>query len=320
VDEIVKHLHAGQLIVLESTTYPGTTDELILPRLEEGGLRVGEDFFLAFSPERVDPGNPVYHTRNIPKVVGGATPACTKMAQALYGTSIDHVIPVSSTRVAEMVKLLENTFRSVNIGLVNEIALMCDRMGINVWEVIDAAGTKPFGFMPFYPGPGLGGHCIPIDPFYLSWKAKESGFEARFIELAGQINGSMPHHVVDRVAEVLNGQERSVKGSRLLVLGVAYKGDIDDFRESPALDVITELVKRGARVEYHDPYIPSFKSDHLEMKGVPLSAENLKAADCVIITTAHRSVDYDFVVKSSRAIFDTRNVLKGRSGDHIFRL
>jgi len=320
VDEIVKYLHPGQLIVLESTTYPGTTDELILPRLQESGLKVGRDFFLAFSPERVDPGNPVYHTRNIPKVVGGATPECTRVAQALYATSIDNVISVSSTRVAEMVKLLENTFRSVNIGLVNEIALMCDRMDINVWEVIDAAATKPFGFMPFYPGPGLGGHCIPIDPFYLSWKARESGFEARFIELAGQINGSMPHYVVDRVAEVLNSQERSVKGSRLLVLGVAYKGDIDDFRESPALDVITEFERRGARVEYHDPYIPEFKTDHLNMKSVPLSADNLKAADCVIVTTAHKSIDYDFVVKSSRAIFDTRNVLKGRPGDHIFRL
>jgi UDP-N-acetyl-D-glucosamine dehydrogenase len=320
VDQIVKYLHPGQLIILESTTYPGTTDELIQPRLEESGLTVGRDFFLAFSPERVDPGNPVYQTRNIPKVVGGATAECTKVAQALYRTSIDQVVPVSSTRVAEMVKLLENTFRSVNIGLVNEIALMCDRMDINVWEVIDAAGTKPFGFMPFYPGPGLGGHCIPIDPFYLSWKARESGFEARFIELAGQINASMPHYVVDRVAEVLNGNERAVKGSRLLVLGVAYKGDIDDFRESPALDVITELQRRGAVVDYHDPYIPAFKTDHLEMKSVPLSAENLKAADCVIITTAHRSLDYDAIVKSSRAIFDTRNVLKGRSGDHIFRL
>jgi UDP-N-acetyl-D-glucosamine dehydrogenase len=320
VDEIVRHLHRGQLIVLESTTYPGTTDELILPRLEEKGLTVGTDFFLAFSPERVDPGNPKFQTHNIPKVVGGVTPACTEAASALYRTGIETVVPVSSTRVAEMVKLLENTFRSVNIGLVNELALMSDRMGIDVWEVIDAAATKPFGFMPFYPGPGLGGHCIPIDPFYLSWKARESGFEARFIELAGQINGSMPHHVVDRVAQVLNEAGKPVKGSKLLVLGVAYKSDIDDFRESPALDVITELQKRGALVEYHDPFIPSFRHDHLAMTGVPLDDARLAGADCVVITTNHRSIDWDRVVAKARAIFDTRNVLKGRRESTIHRL
>jgi UDP-N-acetyl-D-glucosamine dehydrogenase len=320
VDEIVTHLHRGQLIVLESTTYPGTTDELILPRLEEKGLVVGKDFFLAFSPERVDPGNPKYQTHNIPKVVGGVTPACTAAASALYRTSIETVVPVSSTRVAEMVKLLENTFRSVNIGLVNELALLSDRMGIDVWEVIDAAATKPFGFMPFYPGPGLGGHCIPIDPFYLSWKARESGFEARFIELAGQINGSMPHHVVDRVAQVLNDAGKPVKGSKLLVLGVAYKSDIDDFRESPALDVITELQKRGALVEYHDPYIPEFRHDHLAMTGVPLDDARLAAADCVVITTNHKSIDWDRVVAKARTIFDTRNVLKGRPESTIHRL
>ncbi len=320
VDEIVRYLRKGQLIVLESTTYPGTTEELILPRLEESGLTVGRDFYLAFSPERVDPGNPTYHTKNIPKVVGGVTPECTKAARALYATSIDTVIPVSSTRVAEMVKLLENTFRSVNIGLVNEIALMADRMKINVWEVIDAAGTKPFGFMPFYPGPGLGGHCIPIDPFYLSWKAKETGFEARFIELAGQINGSMPLYVVDRVAQVLNLSERSVKGSKILVLGVAYKGDINDFRESPALDIMAELMERGAAVRYHDPFIPSFQSEHLSMEGVPLTKEILRDSDCVVITTGHRGVDYDLVLAESRAIFDTRNVLKGRTAPNIHRL
>jgi UDP-N-acetyl-D-glucosamine dehydrogenase len=230
------------------------------------------------------------------------------------------VIPVSSTRVAEMVKLLENTFRSVNIGLVNELALLCDRMKIDVWEVIDAAATKPFGFMPFYPGPGLGGHCIPIDPFYLSWKARETGFEARFIELAGQVNGGMPHHVVDRVAGVLNEHEKPVKGSRVLVLGVAYKADIDDVRESPALDVITELLRRGARVDYCDPWIPSFEHEHLSMTAVPCDAAHLAAADVVVITTGHAAFDYDQVLRHSRAVFDTRNVLKGRGGAQVHRL
>ncbi|MDZ4804014.1 MAG: nucleotide sugar dehydrogenase [Candidatus Eisenbacteria bacterium] len=320
VDQIVTYLHPGQLILLESTTYPGTTDELILPRLEEKGLTVGKDFFLAFSPERVDPGNAKYKTHNIPKVVGGVTPACTRVASALYQTSIETVVPVSSTRVAEMVKLLENTYRSVNIGLVNELALLCDRMKIDVWEVIDAAATKPFGFMPFYPGPGLGGHCIPIDPFYLSWKARESGFEARFIELAGQINASMPHYVVDRVAQVLNDAGKPVKGSKLLILGVAYKPDIDDFRESPALDVITELQKRGAVVEYHDPFIPAFEHDHLKMTGVALTADRLRAADCVVVTAGHKNIDWDLVALESIAIFDTRNVFKGRRESTISRL
>ncbi|MFQ6111201.1 MAG: nucleotide sugar dehydrogenase, partial [Nitrospinota bacterium] len=249
-EEIKKYLHPGQLVILESTTYPGTTEEIVLPILESTGLKVGKDFFLAFSPERTDPGNKAFTTRNIPKVVGGVTPRCTQMARALYGRCLERVVVVSSPRVAEMVKLLENTFRSVNIALVNEMALMCDRMGINVWEVIEAAKTKPFGFMPFYPGPGLGGHCIPIDPFYLSWKAKMDGFEARFIELAGQVNASMPSFVVEKVAAALNARMRSVKGSKILSLGVAYKRNINDVRESPALDVMDLLARRGALLSY----------------------------------------------------------------------
>src|SRR5882672_3981814 len=256
VKEIAPRLKRGQLVVLESTTYPGTTEELVRPILEERGFRAGRDFFLAFSPERIDPGNPRFHTRNIPKVVGGTTPACTRAAAGLYAAVIERVVPVASTQVAETVKLLENTFRSVNIGLVNEIALMCDKMGIDVWEVIDAAATKPFGFMPFYPGPGLGGHCIPVDPFYLSWKARQRGFEARFIDLAGQVNGSMPYHVASRVTEALNSLRRSLRGSRVLVLGVAYKADIDDVRESPSLDLIDILERGGAQVSYSDPYVP----------------------------------------------------------------
>ena len=244
-EEILKYLHAGMLLILESTTYPGTTDELLLPMFEKSGLRVGQDFFLCFSPERVDPGNPKYQTANIPKVVGGTTAACTEMGRLFYSQALSTVVPVSSTQVAEMVKLLENTFRMINIGLVNEMALMCDRMRINVWEVIDAAATKPFGFMPFYPGPGLGGHCIPIDPFYLSWKTKQAGIEARFIELAGYINGQMPHFVVDKIQNALNDAGKPVKGSHIHILGVAYKKDIEDLRESPALDVMLLLKRRG---------------------------------------------------------------------------
>src|SRR5215831_8930368 len=253
--EIAKHFHPGILVILESTTYPGTTDELMLPMFEESGLKVGTDFFLCFSPERVDPGNPKYHTKNIPKVVGGVTQACTELGRLFYSQALETVVPVSSTSVAEMVKLLENTFRMINIGLVNEMALMCDRMGINVWEVIDAAATKPFGFMPFYPGPGLGGHCIPIDPFYLSWKTKQAGIEARFIELAGHINGQMPHFVVDKVQAALNNEAKAVKGSHVHVVGVAYKKNIDDLRESPALDIILLLEKLGAQVTYSDPFV-----------------------------------------------------------------
>lgn len=320
VEEIAKHMKPGLLVLLESTTYPGTTDELILPMLEATGHTVGEDFFLAFSPERVDPGNPTYTTKNIPKVVGGITPACTERAAALYGSALETVVSVSSTRVAEMVKLLENTFRSVNIGLVNELALMCDSMDIDVWEVIDAAATKPFGFMPFYPGPGLGGHCIPIDPFYLSWKARQVGFEARFIELAGQVNSFMPQHVVAKVAEALNDVEKSVKGSNILVLGVAYKNDIDDVRESPAIDIINELLDLGGKVTYHDPYVASLAGEGIALDNQDLTDDAIKKADLILITTRHGVTDYDRVLEMGSIVFDTRNVLKGVQSPKIRRL
>jgi len=314
--EIAKHLHPGMLIILESTTYPGTTDELVLPMLQQGGLKVGQDFFLCFSPERVDPGNPKYNTSNIPKVVGGTTPTCSEMGRLFYSQALQHVVAVSSTQVAEMVKLLENTFRMINIGLVNEIALMCDRMGINVWEVIEAAATKPFGFMPFYPGPGLGGHCIPVDPFYLSWKTKQAGIEARFIELAGYINGQMPHFVVDKIQNALNNHTKPVKGSHIHILGVAYKKDIDDVRESPALDIMLLLKRRGACITYSDPYVPS-----LELDGEHLVSQDAHAdADCTVIVTDHSSFDYPNIVEHAQLIVDTRNALKGVISDRIVRL
>ena len=306
------------LVILESTTYPGTTDELVLPMLRKAGCKVGEDFFLCFSPERVDPGNPKFQTKNIPKVVGGCTAACTEMGRLFYSQALEQVVPVSSTQVAEMVKLLENTFRMINIGLVNEIAMMCDRMGINVWEVIDAAATKPFGFMPFYPGPGLGGHCIPIDPFYLSWKTKQAGIEARFIELAGYINGQMPHFVVDKVQNALNDAGKPLKGSRIHVMGVAYKRDIDDVRESPALDVMMLLQRRGGVVSYSDPHVPNLTVDGLEMQASP--EEAAAEADCVVIVTDHAAFDYAALVKRSRLIVDTRNALKGVNSPKIVRL
>jgi UDP-N-acetyl-D-glucosamine dehydrogenase len=318
--EVARHVHRGMMVVLESTTYPGTTEELILPLLQETGMKVGRDFFLAFSPERVDPGNPKFTTRNIPKVVGGVTPVCTELASRLYAQRLDRVVPVSSTQVAEMVKLLENTFRSVNIALVNELALMCARLKIDVWEVIEAAGTKPFGFMPFYPGPGLGGHCIPIDPFYLSWKARSTGFEARFIELAGYVNGQMPDHAVDLVAESLNRRGRAVKGARVLVLGVAYKGGIDDTRESPSLDIMTTLEQRGARVEYSDPFVPTLRFGGRRRRSVALTPARLRRFDCVVIATAHREFPYGDVVRYSKGIVDTRNALKGRRSPKIVRL
>ena len=318
--EVAKTLHRGQLIVLESTTYPGTTEELVLPLLQATGMRVGRDFFLAFSPERVDPGNPQYTTRNIPKVVGGVTRTCTDLACKLYQQRLERVVPVSSTRVAEMVKLLENTFRSVNIGLVNELALMCARLNIDVWEVIEAAATKPFGFMPFFPGPGLGGHCIPIDPFYLSWKARASGFEARFIELAGQVNGHMPDHVCDLVAESLNRSGHAVRGARVLVLGVAYKAGIDDTRESPSLDIMTTLERRGAKVEYSDPFVPKLTFSGRKLTSVPLTPARLRRFDCVVIATAHRTVPYKDVVRYAKGIVDTRNVVKGRASKKVVRL
>lgn len=320
VQEIEKHLHRDMLIILDSTTYPGTTDEVILSRLERSGLKVGVDFFLAFSPERVDPGNPKWNTKNIPKVVGGVTPSCTEHAVILYEQTLGSVVPVSSTKVAEMVKLLENTFRSVNIGLVNELTLMSDRMGIDVWEVIDAAATKPFGFMPFYPGPGLGGHCIPIDPFYLSWKAKETGFEARFIELAGQINGGMPYYVVEKIVGALNDHEKPAKGSKILILGVAYKENIDDVRESPALDVMKLLADKGAVVSYCDPHVPAVDEAGLEMSSVELSPEALAGFDCMVITAAHDAFDYDMIVSAGVPIVDARNALKRYSAAHIRKI
>jgi UDP-N-acetyl-D-glucosamine dehydrogenase len=321
VEAIGKHLHPGILICLESTTYPGTTEEVVQPLLEASGLKAGTDFFLAFSPERVDPGNPTFHTRNVPKVVGGLTPECARLAAALYGTACDTIVPVSSTRVAEMVKLLENTYRAVNIGLVNELALMCDRMNIDVWEVVDAAKTKPFGFMAFYPGPGLGGHCIPIDPFYLSWKAKQSGFDPRFIELAGYINGGMPHYVVEKVAEALNTRRKAVNGSHVLIAGVAYKRDIDDMRESPALDVMGLLHAKGATVSYIDPYVPEVHgrewSGRFDLKAVP--AGSYRQYDCIVIVTDHKVFDYEAMVAEADVIVDTRNAIR-QAAPHVFKL
>jgi UDP-N-acetyl-D-glucosamine dehydrogenase len=319
-EQVAKYLHKDMAVILESTTYPGTTDELLLPMMAKTGLKVGKDFFLAFSPERVDPGNPLFQTKNTPKVIGGITPRCTKVVCELYRHVFDRIVPVSSTRVAEMVKLLENTFRSVNIGLVNETALLCERLGIDVWEVIDGAATKPFGFMPFYPGPGLGGHCIPIDPFYLSWKARGHGFQARFIELAGEINGSMPRHVTRRVVQALNTVKKGVNGSRVLVLGIAYKPDIDDVRESPALDVIELLHEMGAKVEYADPLVPSIDYDGTRMRRVPLTPARLRAADCVVVTANHKAFDYDTIYRHARLIVDTRNAFKGRKAKKIIRL
>jgi UDP-N-acetyl-D-glucosamine dehydrogenase len=317
--EIAKYLHPGMLVILESTTYPGTTDELVLPMLQRPDIRVGEELFLCFSPERVDPGNPRFQTVNIPKVVGGVTAECTKLGTLFYSQALETVVPVSSTSVAEMVKLLENTFRMINIGLVNEMALMCDRMGVNIWEVIEAAATKPFGFMPFYPGPGLGGHCIPIDPFYLSWKTKQAGIEARFIELAGYINGQMPHFVVDKIQHALNDHRKPLNGSRIHVLGVAYKRDIDDVRESPALDIIHLLMRRGASVTYSDPYVPCLRIEEKELFAKDPDGI-LGEADCVVIVTDHSAVDYAAVLDKSLLIVDTRNALKGSSSKKIVRL
>jgi len=310
VEAVAATLRPGQLIILESTTYPGTTDEVVQPMLEAGGLRADVDFFLAFSPERVDPGNTQFTTKSIPKVVGGVGPASVEAASALYGSVVSSVVPVSSTRVAEMVKLLENTFRAVNIGLVNEIALMCRRMDINVWEVIEGAKTKPFGFMPFYPGPGLGGHCIPIDPFYLSWKARQNGFECRFIELAGQINSSMPHYVIERVADALNSVKRSVNGSRVHLFGVAYKKDVGDVRESPALDILELLTRRGADVSYTDPFVPRLSFDGRTLASVPFETALASPYDCAVVSTDHTVFDYPRIA-GMPLIVDTRNVIKG---------
>ncbi|MBV8811627.1 MAG: nucleotide sugar dehydrogenase [Acidobacteriaceae bacterium] len=318
-DAIATHIHPGLLVMLESTTYPGTTDELVLPKLQASGLKVGEDFFLCFSPERVDPGNAKYQTANIPKVVGGITPVCTQMGALFYKQALEKVVPVSSTRVAEMVKLLENTFRMINIGLVNELAMMCDRMNIDVWEVIDAAATKPFGFMPFYPGPGLGGHCIPIDPFYLSWKSKEAGIEARFIELAGYTNGRMPEFVVEKIQHALNDVSKPVRGSHIHIVGAAYKRDIDDVRESPALDIILLLQRLGAKVTFSDPYVPRIDSNGSRLEAQPLFPAG-EQADCSVIVTDHTNVDYASIVERCKLILDTRNALKGHKSEKIVRL
>jgi len=305
--EIAKRVRRGQLIVLESTTYPGTTDEVVLPALEARGFAVGKDFCLAFSPERIDPGNPTYTTRTIPKVVGGITPRCTTLANALYGSIIHRTVPVSSAKAAEMAKLLENTFRAVNIGLVNEVALICGRLGIDVWEVIEAAKSKPFGFMPFYPGPGIGGHCIPSDPMYLAWKVRVHGFEARFIELATQINGSMPEYVVEKIGGILNDRRKSLKGSRVLLLGLAYKKDVGDLRDSPAFDVARILEERGAQIDYHDPFVPSTELNGRRRSCVRLSHAAARRYDCVVLLTNHSTVDYRSLARQAQVILDTRN-------------
>lgn len=311
-ESIVPYMHKEMLIVLESTTYPGTTEELLKPILESSGLKCGEDFYLVFSPERVDPGNLIYKTKNTPKVVGGVTPMCTEVAATLYEKILDApVFRVSSPAVAEMEKILENTYRNVNIGLVNELAILCNKMGINFWEVIEAAKTKPYGFQAFYPGPGLGGHCIPLDPYYLSWKAREFGFHTSMIETSMMINDRMPEYCAERAGKILNRHKKAVNGSEILVLGVAYKQDIDDYRESPAIRVIEELEKEGASVVYHDPYISEYQRNGKVKKGEPeLTAELVKRADLVMVTTAHTNVDYEFVQRYAKAIFDTKNAMK----------
>jgi len=310
-DAAMRQAHKGMLVVLESTTYPGTTREILVPALASRGFTVGEDVFAAFSPERVDPGNPVYQTKNTPKVVGGVTPNCVELAAALYRSCIDTVVPVSTTEAAELTKLLENTFRAVNIGLVNEMAIICDKLGVDVWEVIDAASTKPFGFMKFTPGPGIGGHCIPLDPHYLAWKMRTLNYKTRFIDLASEINSQMPAFVVEKVAHALNADRKPVNGSEVLVLGVAYKRDIDDVRESPALDVIRLLEEQGATVHFHDPYIDCVREDGHVREGVDLTPERLVAADAVVIVTDHRAVDYQMVMDNASLIIDSRNVTAG---------
>ena len=313
-DQIAKHLRPGTLIILESTTYPGTTAEVVLPIMIGNGYVVGEDIFLAYSPERIDPANTTYGVRNTPKVIGGVTLDCADVAMALYDTVVEEVVKVSSTQAAEMVKLLENTFRAVNIGLINEIAIMCDKLGIDVWEVIAAAKTKPFGYMPFYPGPGLGGHCIPIDPLYLSWKLKSLNFNARFIELADEINTNMPRYVVRKVAEALNEDSKPVRGSKVLILGVAYKADVDDVREAPALDIIQLLMQQGAIVNYHDPYVSSIQFDQVDISSVDHDMSILESVDCVIIVTDHSYYDWADILNHTNLVVDTRNATVGLNG------
>jgi UDP-N-acetyl-D-glucosamine dehydrogenase len=316
-------LHKGQLIVLESTTYPGTSREVMLPILEKSGREVGRDFYLAYSPERVDPNNAGFKNQSIPKVVGGITEACLARCKVLYGRVFKRLVPVSSTEAAEASKLLENIFRSVNIALVNELKLLFERMGLDIWEVIEASATKPFGYMPFYPGPGLGGHCIPIDPYYLSWKAREYDFSTRFIELAGEINTGMPYHVLQKVSEAMNEKEKSIKGSKILVLGAAYKKDVDDIRESPSVKIITLLQEKGAEVSYHDPYIPVIRNlrDYpgLEMTGVELTEETLAAADCILLLTNHSCFDLELIVEHGKLIVDTRNAFKEYKSNRIVK-
>ncbi|MGE0443167.1 MAG: nucleotide sugar dehydrogenase [Gemmatimonadales bacterium] len=309
-ETVKKVLRPGQAIILESTTYPGTTREIMLPALEETGLKAGKDFFLAFSPERVDPGNEKFQTKNTPKVVGGITADCSRVVSALYQPAIDTLVPVTTTEAAELVKLLENTFRSVNIGLVNEMAIVCDKLGVDVWEVIEAAATKPFGFMKFLPGPGLGGHCIPIDPHYLAWKMRGLNYKTRFIDLAGELNTEMPLFWVRKVNDALNDAGKSVKGASVMVVGVAYKPDIDDIRESPALDIIRLLEGRGAKVSYHDPYVPEFIEDGHAAKSVPFTKDTVAAADCIMIVTDHKALDYGLIAKHGKVVVDTRNAMK----------
>ena len=313
-EEISEHLKTTTLIILESTTYPGTTAEVVLPIMLRNGHSVGEDIFLAYSPERIDPANKIYGVRNTPKVIGGITKECVNVAKALYGNVVDSIVKVSSTQAAEMVKLLENTFRAVNIGLINEITIMCDKLGIEVWEVIDAAETKPFGYMPFYPGPGLGGHCIPIDPLYLSWKLKSLNFNARFIELADEINTNMPRYVVRKVAESLNEDSKPVRNSNVLVLGVAYKPNVDDIRESPALDIIELLKQQGAHVVYHDPHVPEIQFEKFDMTAVNYDSVVLESVDCVIIVTDHSYYDWSDVLDHAKLVVDTRNATNGLEG------
>ena len=319
--KIKDNIKKGQLVILESTTYPGTTEEILLALFSERGLKVGQDFFLAFSPERVDPGNRVFNTSNITKVVGGVSKNCAYLSKLIYSKIIPQVILVSSSKVAEMTKLLENTFRAVNIGLINEFALMCDKLKINIWEVIEAAKTKPFGFMPFYPGPGLGGHCLPVDPLYLSWKSRRHGFEPRLIELASQINSHMPNHVVNKVVELINSKAKhSILEANILIVGVTYKRNICDIRESPSIDIIRMLLEKQAKVSYYDPYISQLPIGKKSLHSIKLTKKNIFGFDCVVIVTDHAKIDYSFILKNSKLIFDTRNVFKKFNNSKVFRL
>jgi len=321
MDKIKKYIHSDMIIILESTTYPGSTKELILPYIQDCGFEVGKDFFLCYSPERIDPGNIDFNTSNTPKVIGGITENCTKIAISLYETIVDEVVPVSSTETAEMIKLLENTFRAINIGLANEIAIICEKLGVNVWEVIDAAETKPFGYMKFSPGPGLGGHCIPIDPHYLSWKLKTLDYEARFIQLAGEINTNMPNHILNLISVNLNKLHKTLNGSKILIVGVAYKKNIDDTRESPALDIIQLLVNAEAKIDYHDTYVPRLIYNDIRIDSIiNLESEKLNNYDACVIVTDHSNIDYEMIYDNSQLIIDTRNVFDGKKGDHIKRL